>query len=59
MSAVRISATVADRAYRLSEGKIRFDSRLVGFVDARHFAEVPLTFGVLGRKQVASRRLRA
>jgi hypothetical protein len=47
------------RCYRLTEREIRFDPRFVRFVNKRHFAEVPLTFGVFGREQMTPGRLGA
>ena len=43
----------------LTEGQIRFDPSFVGLVHTRHFAEVPLAFGVFGGKQMTPGRLRA
>ena len=52
MTVALIHPALIERRYSLTEREVRFDPGFVGFIDPRHFAEVPLAFGVLSRKQM-------
>jgi hypothetical protein len=43
----------------LQKGQVRFDPSLVSFIYARGFPQLPFTFGILRRKQMAARGLRS
>ena len=53
------TAAHAAVSIELGEWQVCFDSRFVSFVHARHFAQLPFSFRILGRKQMASGGLRA